>query len=85
MLPISALANGKVLPATGCPRQASRARRTLNLFSNFPPLALESLTLEQLLRFWAHPVRAFFQMRLRVNFRPEESDIPDANLLFWKG
>ncbi len=28
--------------------------------------------------FWAHPVRAFFQMRLQVNFRSEESEIPDA-------
>jgi exodeoxyribonuclease V gamma subunit len=49
------------------------------------PLALESLTLEQLLRFWAHPVRAFFQMRLRVNFRPEESDIPDAEPFILEG
>lgn len=40
--------------------------------------SLETLAFDQLQRFWAHPVRAFFQMRLRVNFRPEESDIPDA-------
>lgn len=39
---------------------------------------LETLSFDQLQRFWAHPVRAFFQMRLRVNFRPEESEIPDA-------
>lgn len=39
---------------------------------------LETLPFEQLQRFWAHPVRAFFQMRLKVNFRPEASDIPDA-------
>ncbi|MDM2800753.1 MULTISPECIES: exodeoxyribonuclease V subunit gamma [unclassified Citrobacter] len=38
----------------------------------------ETLTLETLQRFWAHPVRAFFQMRLRVNFRSEESEIPDT-------
>lgn len=38
----------------------------------------ETLTLETLRRFWAHPVRAFFQMRLRVNFRSEESEIPDT-------
>ncbi|MDA8478605.1 exodeoxyribonuclease V subunit gamma [Citrobacter sp. Awk 4] len=38
----------------------------------------ETLTLEELQRFWAHPVRAFFQMRLRVNFRAEESDIPET-------
>ncbi|MGS9164841.1 hypothetical protein ACQWF7_26450, partial [Salmonella enterica subsp. enterica serovar Infantis] len=34
--------------------------------------------LESLQRFWAHPVRAFFQMRLQVNVRSEESEIPDA-------
>lgn len=38
----------------------------------------ETLTLEALQRFWAHPVRAFFQMRLQVNFRSEESDIPET-------
>ncbi|WP_437888466.1 exodeoxyribonuclease V subunit gamma [Phytobacter sp. V91] len=42
------------------------------------PVPLETLNFDQLLRFWSHPVRAFFQMRLRVSFRPEESDIPDA-------
>jgi exodeoxyribonuclease V gamma subunit len=40
-----------------------------------PPI--DSLPFEQLLRFWQHPVRAFFQQRLRVNFRAEEDDIPD--------
>jgi exodeoxyribonuclease V gamma subunit len=42
------------------------------------PLEFTTLTLEQLQRFWRHPVRAFFQMRLQVNFRSEESDIPDT-------
>ena len=42
-----------------------------------PAPAIETLPFEQLLRFWQHPVRAFFQQRLRVNFRSEESDIPD--------
>jgi exodeoxyribonuclease V gamma subunit len=41
-------------------------------------LEVESIPFEQLQRFWQHPVRAFFQMRLRVNFRAEESEIPDA-------
>ncbi|WP_312948587.1 exodeoxyribonuclease V subunit gamma [Superficieibacter sp.] len=43
-----------------------------------PPLTQDTLPFEQLQRFWAHPVRAFFQLRLRVNFRAEESEIPDA-------
>ena len=38
---------------------------------------IDHLPFEQLLRFWQHPVRAFFQQRLRVNFRSEESEIPD--------
>lgn len=42
-----------------------------------PVPELDHLPLEQLLRFWQHPVRAFFQQRLRVNFRSEESEIPD--------
>lgn len=43
-----------------------------------PPLALDTLPFEQLQRFWMHPVRAFFRMRLQVNFRLEESDIPET-------
>ncbi|SUX68330.1 exodeoxyribonuclease V gamma subunit [Citrobacter amalonaticus] len=45
------------------------------------PLAFdmpETLSLETLQRFWAHPVRAFFQQRLQVNFRSEEREIPDT-------
>lgn len=40
--------------------------------------SLEVITLDQLQRFWRHPVRAFFQMRLGIHFRLEESDLPDA-------
>lgn len=43
-----------------------------------PPVPIETLPFEQLQRFWLHPVRAFFQMRLQVNFRTEESDIPET-------
>ncbi len=35
-------------------------------------------------RFWAHPVRAFFQMRLQVNFRPKTAKSPTPSHLFWK-
>ncbi|MEP8587341.1 exodeoxyribonuclease V subunit gamma [Enterobacter asburiae] len=42
------------------------------------PRPVDTLTFEQLQRFWAHPVRAFFQQRLQVTFRSEESEIPDA-------
>ncbi|PWG71120.1 exodeoxyribonuclease V subunit gamma [Enterobacter mori] len=49
-----------------------------NFIQELDELPLETLTFEQLQRFWAHPVRAFFQQRLQVNFRSEESEIPDA-------
>lgn len=42
------------------------------------PQELETLPFEQLQRFWAHPVRAFFQQRLRVSFRAGESEIPET-------
>ncbi|MEM6162136.1 exodeoxyribonuclease V subunit gamma [Erwinia sp. P6884] len=43
-----------------------------------PPLAIEELNLDQLVRFWRHPVRAFFSQRLGVSFRLEETELPDA-------
>lgn len=36
------------------------------------------ISLEQLQRFWRHPVRAFFQMRLGINFWLEDTELPDA-------
>lgn len=45
------------------------------------PLAAEelnTLSFERLVRFWRHPVRAFFSMRLGVSFRLEEMELPDA-------
>ncbi len=39
---------------------------------------LDMLSLEQLLRFWRHPVRAWFQQRLGVSFWIEESELPDS-------
>lgn len=43
------------------------------------------MPLETLQRFWAHPVRAFFQMRLQVNFRTEDSEIPDTEPFILEG
>lgn len=36
-----------------------------------------TITLDELIRFYRHPVRAFFQMRLGVNFVLEETELPD--------
>lgn len=41
------------------------------------PQPLEEITLDNLMRFYRHPVRAFFQMRLGVNFILEETELPD--------
>ena len=43
-----------------------------------PPLKLSELSFEQLLRFWRHPVRAFFTLRLGVSFALEQTELPDA-------
>ncbi|MGV3345987.1 exodeoxyribonuclease V subunit gamma [Enterobacteriaceae bacterium LUAb1] len=42
------------------------------------PVALTSLPFEQLIRFWRHPVRAFFSQRLGVHFYTEEDELPNA-------
>ncbi|AHK18208.1 exonuclease V subunit gamma [Yersinia similis] len=38
---------------------------------------LPEITLDELVRFYRHPVRAFFQLRLGVNFVIEETELPD--------
>jgi len=38
----------------------------------------DALTLEALLRFWRHPVRAWFHQRLGVSFWLEEDELPDS-------
>ncbi|EPV3120424.1 exodeoxyribonuclease V subunit gamma, partial [Yersinia enterocolitica] len=42
-----------------------------------PPEPLPEITLDELIRFYRHPVRAFFQLRLGVNFVIEETELPD--------
>lgn len=43
-----------------------------------PALEIAELNFEQLVRFWRHPVRAFFSLRLGVSFRLEDAGLPDA-------
>ncbi|WP_034946780.1 exodeoxyribonuclease V subunit gamma [Erwinia oleae] len=43
-----------------------------------PAPEISEVGFEQLLRFWRHPVRAFFNQRLGVSFHLEETDLPDA-------
>lgn len=43
-----------------------------------PPLEISELNFEQLVRFWRHPVRAFFSQRLGVSFTMSPPELPDA-------
>lgn len=42
------------------------------------PYAEPEIDVDQLQHFWLHPVRAFFQIRLGVNFHLETSELPDT-------
>ncbi len=65
---------------------ASQAGKAHSEFVQPLPFTLpETVPLETLQRFWAHPVRAFFQMRLQVNFRTEDSEVPDTEPFILEG
>ncbi|HDU8399150.1 TPA: exodeoxyribonuclease V subunit gamma [Escherichia coli] len=65
---------------------ASQAGKAHSEFVQPLPFTLpETVPLETLQRFWAHPVRAFFQMRLQVNFRTEDGEIPDTEPFILEG
>ncbi len=65
---------------------ASQAGKAHSEFVQPLPFTLpETVPLETLQRFWAHPMRAFFQMRLQVNFRTEDSEIPDTEPFILEG
>lgn len=65
---------------------ASQAGKAHSEFVQPLPFTLpETVPLETLQRFWAHPVRAFFQMRLQVNVRTEDSEIPDTEPFILEG
>ncbi|MTC56689.1 MULTISPECIES: exodeoxyribonuclease V subunit gamma [Providencia] len=38
---------------------------------------ISELSIEQLLRFYRHPIRGFFQQRLKVHFSIEETELPE--------
>lgn len=42
-----------------------------------PEEEITHISLEQLLRFYRHPIRAFFQQRLKVHFSIEETELPE--------
>ncbi|MDE9444030.1 hypothetical protein KKJ13_21185, partial [Xenorhabdus bovienii] len=38
---------------------------------------IKEISLDELVRFYRHPVRAFFQQRLKVHFVIEETELPE--------
>jgi len=42
------------------------------------PYVTEEIAVDELLRFWRHPVRAWFNRRLGVNYLAEEDQLPDT-------
>ncbi len=49
------------------------------------PWSADEITLDSLQRFWRHPVRAFFRMRLGVNFCLEDPEVPDEEPFIVEG
>ena len=74
----------KAMPGNGWRPPASREAHSA-FIQPLPAPEIDRLPFEQLLRFWQHPVRAFFQQRLRVNFRSEESEIPNDEPFILEG
>lgn len=60
------------------PAASNRGVAQPDFVQPLPVQPLTTLSLEQLLRFWRHPVRAWFQQRLGVAFWMEESELPDS-------
>ncbi|MFC0226242.1 exodeoxyribonuclease V subunit gamma [Serratia aquatilis] len=58
---------------------AADGKGAAHLAFNQPLLAEEKtqVSLDELLRFYRHPIRAFFQLRLGVNFILEETELPE--------
>ena len=59
------------------PSAESKGRPHPEFNQPLSPEPLSEITLDELIRFYRHPVRAFFQLRLGVNFVIEETELPD--------
>lgn len=59
------------------PSAESRGQAHPQFNQPLSPEPLAEITLDELIRFYRHPVRAFFQLRLGVNFVIEETELPD--------
>ncbi|ERK12545.1 Exodeoxyribonuclease V gamma chain [Pantoea sp. AS-PWVM4] len=70
--------NGQSFAAEWLPAAAGQGEAQPDFVQPLDALPITTLSLEQLLRFWRHPVRAWFQQRLGVAFWMEESELPDS-------
>lgn len=61
------------LPAAG-----REGRAHDSFIQPLPATELSALSIEQLQRFWRHPVRAFFQQKLGIYFQVEDAELPET-------
>ena len=59
------------------PAASRQGDEVLDFNQPLEPVATNEVTLENLLRFYRHPIKAFFQMRLNVSFVLEETELSD--------
>lgn len=59
------------------PAASRQGDEALDFNQPLEPLAATEITLDSLLRFYRHPIKAFFQMRLNVSFVLEETELSD--------
>ncbi|MFI3310109.1 exodeoxyribonuclease V subunit gamma [Ewingella allii] len=59
------------------PAASRKSDDVLDFNQPLEPVATTEVTLENLLRFYRHPIKAFFQMRLNVSFVLEETELSD--------
>lgn len=60
---------------TRCKSAAQAAKSFTSVLKQREPIMV--LSLEQILRFYRHPIRGFFQQRLKVHFSIEETELPE--------
>lgn len=59
------------------PAATGRGTAPLCFNQSLPPVGKQQISLNDLRRFYRHPIRAFFQLRLGVSFILEENELPN--------
>lgn len=60
------------------PAASGQGQRHKNFIQPLPALPVNELDIDNLQRFWRHPVRCFFQMRLKVNLDYHTEQLPNC-------